>query len=188
MNKSFQTPMIRLCDHEDNVSTGYGKRTRSLDRTEARRTLCVTCAERLHSLKTTPHLGFYRVEPVIMRGTPNKASWATSIRRELLRRYGPVMAHLSQMVDDPLARVALKVYEMLFCIPSADFWIDARNHKFEGFWLVFEVQDLMRSHEMMGQKYSAHSCYGFWRSYNRHAISKARLELATVELPTVAQG
>ncbi|EKY4113584.1 TPA: hypothetical protein ACGW3M_001078 [Pseudomonas aeruginosa] len=187
MHKSFNTLMTRLCGHEDSVSTGYGKRTRSLNHTEARSTLCIACAERVRSLSTTPQEGFYRVDPVIMRGSASKASWATSIRLKQLRQYGPVMAQLAKLESDPLAKVALKVYEMLFCIPSADFWIDSRNHKFDGYWLVFEVQHLMQRFELIGQKYSAQSCYGYWRSANPHSITDARLALGAVELPAVAQ-
>lgn len=188
MNKSFTTAMTRLCGHEDSVSTSYGKRTRETNRNEARNTLCKECSARLLSLSATSQEDSYRVNPVIMRGSPKKASWATDIRRDMLRKYGPVMSELAKMEGDHLAKVALKAYELLFLIPTADFWIDSRNSQFSGYWLVGEVQHLMQSFEQIGQRYSPQSVYGFWRAGNILVINEARRALAADETPAAAQG
>jgi len=184
VRNQYQAKMMRICGHEDMASFSFNnKRERMADRAYARNTLCAECSGKVRGLIVAGAPGgFHRVSPVMMRGTPKRVTWATQIRLEKLRKFGPVMAHLASLSEDPLARKALAVYEMLFAVTAAVFWIDNRSpNAFCQYWLVSEIEHLSRSTDLYSAHYLPSSVYGHCRKFEPALIAGARAVFVELE-------
>lgn len=184
-NRYVQT-MKRLCGHADAVEFKYRGRTEHLaQQAYARNSLCSECRTKVREMVAAAGKGFYRVEGILIRGTVNRVSWATKLRLEALRKHGPIMQHLDSLGDEPLARAGLAAYRMLFSITSAKFWIETREFGFSDYWLISEIEHLLRSYELYGTNYSSSSAYGYCRQFNKPSIETARAFIS--EAQVVAQ-
>jgi hypothetical protein len=178
----YTATMKRLCGHTDAVEFKYRGRTEHMaQQAYARNTLCTECRAKVREMVAAAGKGFYRVEGILIRGTVNQVTWATKLRLEALRKHGPIMQHLDSLGDDPLARAGLAAYRMLFGITSAKYWIETREFGFSDYWLMSEIEHLMRSYELYGTNYSTSSAYGYCRQFAKPAIEKARSFMAEVQ-------
>lgn len=164
----------RLCGHLDMYSfSSKGRDGRRSDSLYAATTLCSDCRARVGRSLERPGTGFFPVALPALAGRSNAVSWAKDIRLKALRKMGPVMAQLKRS-DDPLATAALAVYEMLFKIPLALFWIENREFPFDSSWVVSEVEHLMRRRPSSVVRLNGCSAFYYWSQADAGVIATAK--------------
>nr|QFX76705.1 hypothetical protein [Pseudomonas putida] len=88
-----------------------------------------------------------------------------------------------------MAVVALAVFEMLFKITDANFWLSGKDQAFgAGHWVVSEIEHLMRKRDLSMHE-NSRSAYCYWKAINPAVIHQARQEAsALLSSPPVSTG
>lgn len=170
--------VTRFCGHVAAYTFDRSKSSKDsmIQRTEARKSLCPECVEKLIGWLSTTETKAYPIQLPDIVGTTKSAPWARQVRAKELAKYAPIMQVLSANANDPLARAALAAYNLLFTIESAKFWIDNRFFKYDRWWLTSEISSLVKDEERFGVKYADYSAYGHYRNSGNGLIAKARRE------------
>lgn len=168
--------VTRFCGHTAAFTFDRSKSSKDsmVQRSEARKSLCPDCVEKLIGWLSTAEIKTYPIELPEIRGTVKTAPWARQIRAKELAKYAPIMQVLSENSTDPLARAALAAYSLLFTIESAKFWIDNRIFKYDRWWLTSEISSLVKEECRFGKTYAAYSAYGHYRNSGLNHIAQAR--------------
>lgn len=178
----FSANSTRICGHVEMTSFTYGsKSSRMSDQLYARNTLCMTCSSKLSALLAPEEKGFFKLELPRLIGTAKSTPYANALRIKRLRTIGPVMSKLDKS-DEPLAKVALAVYQMLFKVTEASFWIANKDIPFDRFWMAFEVAALMRKGMTSSVKTSSDSVHEYWRIRSNSVINAAAESLEALRV------
>jgi hypothetical protein len=178
----FNAKTARVCGHEDLFGFSYGsKANRMSDVVYARATMCGECSQAIKALVGPQEKGFFRMELPELVGYPKHVSWAKSIRLAKIRKLGPVMAKLVAS-DDTFAPICLAVYVMLFKITSARYWIGAQHESFDNYWIVYEVERLMRERDTGAVRPSSLSAGVYWSALDVAPIREARQHLPNLDI------
>ena len=158
---AFTAKSPSLCGHDNMTSFSYGKGARTQERLYASATLCAECSAKVMAAVPNAVKGFHKMALPTMLGRAAQIKWANSIRLGFIRQLGPVMSELAKQAD-PLSVAALAVYEMLFKIQLASFWIDNRESKFTSTWVRTEVECLLRDRLHSAILPSTMSAFDYW--------------------------
>lgn len=176
---AFTAPSPSLCGHGSMTSFSHGKTTRTQDRLYASATLCAECGAKIVAVVPCAEKGFHKMALPALLGREAQVKWANGIRLGFIRQLGPVMAELAKQTD-PLAVAVLAVYEMLFKIQAATFWIDNRDSKFTSYWARTEVECLLRERLHSVILPSAMSAFDYWNKTDFAPIRAARANIEQV--------
>ena len=180
MGAHITAPTKCLCGHLDLFSfTSPGMGGRRQDRLYASSTICGECSAHIRELVAPQAKGFYQMSLPQLAGHPRSVSWAQSLRLAHIRTLGPIMAHL-KCSTDPVAVAALAVFEMLFKITDAQYWIAGRDHAFgAGHWVVSEIEHLMRKRDLAMHE-NSRSAYCYWKRVNPAVIDQEKQDAAVL--------
>lgn len=160
----FSAKSASICGHVEMTSFTYQSNSaRMSDQLYAANTICMACSSKLGVLMAPEQKGFYKLQLPSLIGTVKTVPYANGLRIKTLRAIGPIMAKLDKS-DEPLAKVALAVYLMLFKVTEAKFWIETKDLPFDRFWMSFEIAALMRKGVTSSVRTSANSVHEYWRS------------------------
>lgn len=186
----FSANSASICGHVEMTSFTYGsKSARMSDQLYAANTLCKSCSSKLADLVAPEEKGFFKLQLPSLIGTTKTVPYANGLRIKRLRAIGPVMAKLDKS-DEPLAKVVLAVYQMLFQVTEASFWITTKDLPFDRFWMGFEIAALMRKGMTSSVRTSVSSVHEYWRIRNSSVLATAEesLEALRVETTQPPQG
>nr|WP_181718369.1 hypothetical protein [Pseudomonas monteilii]QFX76384.1 hypothetical protein [Pseudomonas monteilii] len=180
MAAHITAPTKCLCGHVDLFSfSSPGMGGRRQDRLYANSTLCGDCSAHIRDLVKPQAKGFYQISLPQLVGHTRAVPWANSLRLGHIRSLGPIMAHLKGRTD-PVAVAALAVFEMLFKITDAQYWIGGKEHAFgAGHWVVSEIEHLMRKRDLSMHE-NSRSAYCYWKAINPAVIHQARQEASAL--------
>jgi hypothetical protein len=169
----FSANSASICGHVEMTSFTYGsKSSRMSDQLYAANTICMTCSSKLGDLVAPEEKGFFKLQLPSLLGTTKTVPYANGLRIKRLRAIGPVMAKLDKS-DEPLAKVALAVYQLLFKVTEASFWITTKDLPFDRFWMAFEVAALMRKGVTSSVRTSISSVHEYWRIRDSSVLATA---------------
>lgn len=185
----FSANSASICGHVEMTSFTYGsKSARMSDQLYAANTICMACSAKLGNLVAPQEKGFFKLQLPSLSGTTRTVSYANGLRIKTLRAIGPIMAKLVKS-DEPLAKVALAIYDMLFKVTEASFWITTKDLPFDRFWMSFEVAALMRKGVTSSVRTSTNSVHEYWRIRDSSVLATAAesLEALHVEVAQLPQ-
>lgn len=178
----FSANSASICGHVEMTSFTYGsKSARTSDLMYAANTICMACSSKLGALVAPEEKGFYKLQLPSLLGTVRTISYANGLRIKRLRAFGPIMAKLDKS-DEPLAKVALAVYQLLFKVTEASFWITNRDLPFDRFWMAFEVAALMRKDVTSSVRISTSSVHEYWRIRDSSVLATAAESLEVLQV------
>lgn len=196
MGSSFSAMAKRVCGHQGKFS--FSSHRDMADRLYAAHTVCGQCRIDIEKLVAPVEKGFHKLSLPSLVGIGRTTSYANTIRIKVLRSVGPVMAGLKKS-DDPYAEAALAVYEMLFKIESAAYWIECdsrklvgvQQHIFTAAWVTSEIEALMLGRPSSVIRSSTNSALLFMQRHNLEAVAEAQAAVQRVSEalcpPTVPQ-
>lgn len=180
----FSAKSASICGHVEMTSFAYGsKSTRMSDQLYAANTICMACSSKLGALVAPEEKGFFKLQLPSLIGTVRTIPYANGLRIKRLRAIGPVMARLDKS-DEPLAKVVLAVYQLLFKVTEAAFWITTKDLPFDRFWMAFEVAALMRRSVTSSVRTSASSVHEYWRIRDSSVLATAAESLGALHIET----
>lgn len=186
----FSANSASICGHVEMTSFTYGSNSaRMSDQLYTANTLCLACSSKLSALVAPEVKGFFKLQLPTLDGTTRAVPYANGLRIKALRSIGPIMAKLEKS-DEPLAKVALAVYQMLFKVTEASFWINNKDLPFDRFWMAFEIAALMRKGQTASVRTAANSVHEYWRIRQLAVLATAResldaLQVEVAQLPAV---
>jgi hypothetical protein len=180
MSNHFSAMAKRVCGHEGKFS--FSSYNDMKDRLYASHTVCGHCRIDIEKLVAPVDKGFYKMSLPSLVGIGKTASYANALRIKVLRSVGPVMAKLKAS-DEPYAEAALAVYELLFKIESAAYWIECdkrrivgvQEHIFTATWVINEVEALMLGRPSSVIRRSPDSALLFMQRNNPAAVALAQV-------------
>ena len=133
-----------------------------MQRFELRRaTLCGACGKKVIVWLAYRGKGFHKVDlPKLQGRTPSLISWSNRVRIERLRILGPLMGHL-QTSTGPWPGMVLKVLELMFQVPSASYWEDAKKQNYSWYSLQGDDSLLLRGSQCQDNLQRSPSAVGF---------------------------
>jgi len=169
----FSANSASICGHVEMTSFTYGsKSARMSDQLYAANTLCMSCSSKLGVLLAPEEKGFFKLQLPSLLGTTKTVPFANGLRIKRLRTIGPVMAKLDKS-DEPLAKVVLAIYQMLFQVTEARFWIETKDLPLDRHWMAFEVAALMRTGVTSSVRTSICSVHEYWRIRDSKVLATA---------------
>lgn len=185
----FSASSTSICGHVEMTSFSYGsKSSRRSELLYTGNTICMACSARLGALVAPEEKGFFKLQLPSMIGTVRTVPYANGLRIKRLRTIGPIMAKLDKS-DDPLAKVALAIYQLLFKVTEASFWITTKDLPFDRCWMAFEVAAFMRKGATSSVRTLTNSVHEYWRTRDSSVLATAAesLEALRVETPQQPQ-
>jgi len=174
MSKMTNAPTKRLCGHTDLFSYGSKGRVGLMsDSLYASNSLCGECRASIRQLHDNCPRVFFPLDLPLLAGTYQAIRYAKGLRLNAIRYAGPVMARL-KAADDPLAKLALTAYELLFQITSSKYWISFKDQPFDSGWVTAEIEALLRKSNTSFTKFGPTSSYGYWLLNDPMALRRAK--------------
>lgn len=169
MHRNIDVTMV--CGHKDNAPVSYrGSRQLLDERLNLKKMLCHEC---MGTLSTWYSADFgqqaYPMDFPIMAGTsPAQTKFATDVRRDEFKKFGPIMLALSKDPSE-LAKFAWRAIYMRFMVTNVRYWLDGRNRFNVHLWAT-DIQRLMKA-PSISDVVSTETPYGwFAKGRNRDAL------------------
>lgn len=106
-------------------------------------------------------------------GTPGMVQFADSVRRRVAAHYFPRLEFVAVTAEQPFCGVR-NALRLLFAVPSAKFWLDARADLLMPVWLADEVEFLLRPMQSLQKKPGPASAFGYWQKNRPEILVSAR--------------
>ena len=176
----FFKKTTRACGHVEEHSFDYRDPAyRAQQESRLQNTLCASCRAAIQHLAGDGFYGHCRSWDDLegrlpaFTGSPAMVQYAVSVRRRVAAHYFPRLEQVARSTEQPSCGVR-NALRLLFAVPSAKFWLDARSDLLAPGWLVDEVEFLLRPMQSLQRKPGPASAFGYWQKARPEILSSAR--------------